>query len=311
MSAAQADVPEPDETIWFDSQSPASFTDLLERREMARTAVRGLLYLPLERGCKAPLVLISIGSRGFESGREALYIEHLTKAGFAVFITDSFAARGFTETMSDQSLLSAAGTCADALYGLRRLANHPKVDAARAAVLGYSRGGTVSTLLADARLQAAIPGDGPGFAAHVALYPSCSPQWRNPQPTQAPIIMLLGGADVMAPVGNALAYAAKLGAAGAPLEIHLYPKAHHSFDAAHPATPGNSVTLQRAVISIEDHGEMYEETTGLRDREGWGPFYKAIVAQRAKTGSMTGHGPYPRTIAMATTIAFLDRHLKP
>ena len=310
MSEAKASIPQPDETIWFESRSPASFTDIIKHHESGKTEVRGLLYLPRQSAGPAPVVVISIGSRGFESGREALYVEHLTKAGYAVFIADSFGARGFAETRTDQSRLSAAGTCADALYALKRLVTHQKIDATRAAVLGYSRGGTVSTMLADARLQASILGDGPRFEAHVALYPSCSPQWQNPKPTGAAVIMLLGGSDMMAPVSKAMAYGAKLGAAGAPLDVHLYPGAHHSFDAAHPVTPGDSVNLADVVIKIDDDGEMFEESTGLRANGDWATFYNGIVAKRGKRGSMTGHGPHPRTIAVATIIDFLDRHLK-
>lgn len=300
----------PDEITSCRSSSPPGFSYLLKRQVVDPCDTKLLLFFPPQAKGPCPVVLVCIGSRGFDSGREGLYANALTDAGYAVCIADSFESRGFDETRTDQTRLSAAGACADALNGLLVLRNHPRIDVKRAAVLGYSRGGTTSALLCDERLQATILPDGIRFRAHVALYPSCSPQWDKPQPTSAPIIMLLGGADEMAPAEKAQAYADRLRSCGASVDVRVFEGLHHSFDARQPVTAGSGMNLADTVFKIDQTGNFFEETTGLSGPD-WAPFYKAVAKIRGKNKSITGHGPLPRDIAVKPILSFLGAAFGP
>ena len=65
-----------------------------------------------------------------------------------------------------------ASAVAEAYAALKLLANDPRIDASRIAIVGFSFGGEVAHLSAFERLRAAlVPGE-LRFAAHVAYYPA-------------------------------------------------------------------------------------------------------------------------------------------
>ncbi len=297
----------PAQTLHFPTRTPQSCAEILRGFPTApRATISGDLFLPARVSGKIPLVVTSIGSHGLTSGREALYAGALTGAGFAMFIVDSYTARGFTETISDQGKLSMASSVSDALFAVKHLAGDPRFDSGRIALMGYSRGGAVSVQGWDERLQAAMLGD-LRTVAHVALYPPCYTQWRHPRPPKSPILMIFGGQDELALQSTGEDYARKLVAAGGRAKVVGYPQARHSFDAAYAATfnPLTSV-LADTRIFIEDDGEMVEDFTGLRAGEDWSGFLHALGAARGRRGATTGHGPLPRDVAVGEILAFLN-----
>ena len=68
------------------------------------------------------------------------------------------------------------------------------------------------------------------YALHVPFYPSCNTQYYRPQTTGAPIYMLLGGADTYVGVEPCQTYAEALRAAGARVEVKVFPECQHGFD---------------------------------------------------------------------------------
>lgn len=261
-----------------------------------------------QRGAEPfPLVITSIGSRGLTSGREALYAKALDEAGIAMLVVDSYSARGFTETVSDQGKFSFAGSAADALFALDHMRRDPRFDVRRIALLGYSRGGMVTVMSWDERIQNAVVGPETRFCAHVALYPPCYLQWEHPQPTAAPMLMIFGGRDVQAPATVGQAYARRLTQAAGRVEVITYPEAVHSFDAAHPATPHDGVNLGLAEILVADDGSMFEKASGLRADKGWANFLRDVREARGRKGSITGYGPLPRDIAVEPILTFLRK----
>lgn len=300
------------EVLHFPSRTPQSFAQILAGvDDLPPIEIRGLLYRPANAGTKKlPLVISCIGSRGMTSGREEMYAEALTAAGLAVMIVDGNTPRGVGETVSNQGQLPWPACVADALFALRAVSDDPRVDAARVALMGYSRGGFVATIAYDERLQAAVLQDWPRFAAHVALYPPCYIRWGNPHPTEAPLQMFLGGMDDLAPAAQGRAYAAALEAAGGHVEIVFYPEAHHSFDAEGPVTPSTGDNLSVRTILVDDAGEMLETATGLRAGNDWPGFLDRLAAApgaRIRGGS--GSGPLPRTVAVAPIVKFLTTTL--
>ena len=296
------------EIIRFPSRTPASFAQILGGVDaLAPIEIRGVFHRPANAGeGKLPLVVSCIGSRGLGSGREELYAEALTAAGMAVLIVDGNTPRGVGETVSNQGRLPWPACAVDALFALRALRDDPRIDPARVALLGYSRGGFVTVIAYDERLQAAVLGGGPRFAAHVALYPPCYIRWANPHPTAAPLQMILGGMDDLAPAAQGRAYAAALEAAGGRVEMVFFPEAHHSFDADGPVTPSPGDNLSVRTILVDDAGEMVEATTGVRAGTDWPGFLERLAAAPgARRGGSTGSGPLPRDVAVAPIVAFL------
>jgi dienelactone hydrolase len=296
----------PDETLEFYTRDPKTFADLLNGSARPDTKIGGALFLPAVKPAgKMPLVIISIGSRGMTSGREELYSGVLTKAGIAVLIVDSYTGRGFTETVSDQGRMSFAASAADALHALKRASEDSRFDANRIGLMGYSRGGFVTVITYDRRLQQAVCGKGATFAGHVALYPSSYIQWRNPQPPAASMLMLLGGKDEQAPAVKAQDYAGRLNKAGGKVAHVLFPELSHSFDSVLPAARGETTTsLGASNIKVEDDGYMVETGTGIRDDKGWADFLKRAREALGKKVSTGGNGPLPREVAVKPVTEF-------
>ena len=61
--------------------------------------------------------------------------------GMGTFIVDSFSGRGIVNTNVDQFVLGRLAMVFDAYRALELLANHPRVDASRIVLMGFSRGG--------------------------------------------------------------------------------------------------------------------------------------------------------------------------
>ena len=299
------------EVVSFRSRTPQSFAQVLDGLDaLPALQIRGLLQFPASAPARAPLVVMCIGSRGLRSGREEMYAGALSAAGLAVMVVDGNTPRGVAETVSNQGPMPWPACTVDALYALRYARDDPRIDPARIALLGYSRGGCVTVMAYDERVQEAVAGAS-RFAAHVALYPPCYIRWERPRPTAAALQMLLGGADDLAPAAQGRAYAAALEAAGGRVEIVEIPDAHHSFDADGPATrEGINDNLSARDIRVDDAGEMVERGTGLRAGDDWAGFLAALAAAPgARRGGTSGSGPRPRDVAVAPIVGFLRREL--
>ena len=297
-----------DEKIKIPTRTPEGFDNILNNvRALPSVDIDGLLQLPKGRAEPMPLVITSIGSRGLESGREALYAEAFDKAGIAMLIVDSYSARGFTETVSDQGKFSFAGSTADALFSLDHLRQDARFDPKRIALMGYSRGGMVTVMSYDERMQAAVVGDATRFCAHVALYPPCYLQWQNPKPTSAPMLAIFGGRDIQAPADVGVAYAERINHSGGKVETIVYPDLVHSFDTSTPETYRDGVNLGAALMTVRDNGAMYERSSGIEADRGWATFLREVRDARGRKGNITGYGSLPRDVAVKPIVDFLNK----
>jgi dienelactone hydrolase len=139
---------------------------------------------------------------------------------------------------------------ADAYAALAYLQSLPFVDARRVAVMGGSHGG--SSTLATIVETPGNRGHGNGFAAAIAFYPACGRnfgEWtvaRANEPGRpitgyagvfkpmAPLLILIGELDDWTPAEPCRRLAQIAHDAGYPVEITVYPGAHHSFDSRAP-----------------------------------------------------------------------------
>ncbi len=192
------------------------------------------------------------------SGAPRRWGEELLAQGYVVLIPDSFSPRGLpngvcTEAPERGRAANHYLRASDAYGALGFLRTLPHVDGRRIGIMGGSHGGS-STLASmfdpgDARNPQALA-KRDGFAAAVSLYPSCGQRFGAWSVTRengnrgpvtgydgayrplAPLLILIGEADDWTPAEPCRRMVEAARAQGLPVEIKVYPGAHHSFDSA-------------------------------------------------------------------------------
>jgi dienelactone hydrolase len=220
----------------FPSSTPKTFAELLKGpTQQGSVNIVGHLFLP-PGGERVPAVALMHGSGGIYSAMLGYWPEQFNAAGVAVLSVDSFNPRGVKSTAEDQSLVPFAADVADAFAALKLLASHPRIDARRIAIMGFSRGGITAWCAAVERAITAqkLPG-GLRFAAHVPVYSSgCVGEFRlivKPGVfSPAPMLWIHGDADDYTPIGPCQDYADRTARAGTPVEFAVIPGARHKFD---------------------------------------------------------------------------------
>lgn len=129
-----------------------------------RAALVGELRIPASDRERLPVVVIVNSSPGFD-GRSAFYAAALNEAGIASFEVDMFQGRGIAPWI--------VAYMPHAFQGLRWLARHPRIDGARAGIMGVSFGGQVAMLAASDEIVRTYAEPGQRYAAHLANYPQC------------------------------------------------------------------------------------------------------------------------------------------
>lgn len=174
----------------------------------------------------------------------------LAARGFVTIWPDSFSTRGWPRgicTAAPGPAVPFRERAADAYAALRHLRTLPYVDMKRVAVMGGSHGGS-SALVTIADI-AARPKQPDRFAAAIALYPSCGISvggwvvkraghkiagYSGAFKPLAPLLILIGEADDWTPAEPCRRLAAASRQAGHPVEVVVYPGAHHAFDSPAP-----------------------------------------------------------------------------
>lgn len=220
--------------IEFETRTPRGPSDVVRRNpDMPAVAISGRLILPPGAG-RVPAVIIAHGSGGILPGREHEWAARLNALGYATFVVDSFTGRSLRSTGTDQTRLSTMANTVDALEALKLLASHPRIDAGRIAVMGFSRGGQVALYTALEPIRLGVIDGALRFAAHLALYPSCNIPYRADEVSPAPVLMLLGAADDYTPAPPCFAYADWFASKGARIDAKAYDGAYHDFDIPDP-----------------------------------------------------------------------------
>lgn len=190
----------------------------------------------------------------------ARWADELVKLGYVVLIPDSFTPRGFpagvcTEPSSRSRVASGYVRAADAYGALALLRTLPYVDGKRIGIMGGSHGGW-TTLAAmyvpSVANNPLIQVKRDGFAAGIALYPNCAAPYGTWATTRAngdtgpavshtgvyqpiaPLLILIGEKDDWTPAQACRWLADESRQRGYPVEIKIYPGAHHSFDSNFP-----------------------------------------------------------------------------
>jgi dienelactone hydrolase len=190
----------------------------------------GILTLPKNSKESVPVVVLVHGSAGVDS-RYEFHRPALLAAGIGTFEVDF--KTGVFNTTSDRPPIAIFQPW---VFGaLKALRSHPRVDAKRIAIMGFSLGGQLSVSAASQKVvtQWLAPNE-PGFIAHVGFYPVC--KWLKRHfdvtgATGAPILILSGEKDSWGDGETCKSFCDWLnGLQPSIVSLTIYPNAHHGFD---------------------------------------------------------------------------------
>jgi dienelactone hydrolase len=252
--------------IHFTSTNSASFKEILAAGGRSKpTDISGTLSIPKNISAKVPAVIILHGAGGVDD----FYFEmadRLNEMGIAAFVVDSFENRGILMGIEVLKKLfhSYSIRIADTYAALKLLSTHPKIDRGRIAVMGFSHGARVALFVAAENIRRSFIEDDLQFAASIAYYPGCFPQFENIRFTKAPILMLLAERDNICPVSACLDYARRMQESGVDVKTVVYKGAHHQFPVLSdselfivPSLPDWSYCKQESYLMLQDDGSWF------------------------------------------------------
>ena len=222
----------PGERIEFESPSPISDMDVLEKRGR-KDIVAGYLTIPEGLKGKAPVVIIQHCGSGVKDWKDLKYAQFLNEWGYATFVLDSWDSRKL-EGLSRASGKIKLIPLVDAYNALKVLSKDPRIDPNRVAVLGWANAAK-GILAAQISKVRKTYGDGLHFEAAVAVQPVGSELWwisKNVEKT--PTLILCGEKDMFAPCEHSRKYAELMNKAGGNITVISYPSAGHAWEAKFP-----------------------------------------------------------------------------
>jgi dienelactone hydrolase len=226
--------------------------------------VAGQLRIPKAGSDKLPAIIMVHGSGGLSASPDEWAME-LNGIGVAVFILDSFAGRGIVNTVNDQSQLDHLAMMVDAYRALGVLAQHPRIDPARIAVIGFSKGAVASVFSSNQRFRKQYGPANAEFAAHIGLYTPCNTAYRDREKVTAkPIRLFHGITDDWVSIEPCRAYAASLKQAGADVTLSEYANSYHAYDNPAYATPikvAQAQTGRNCTLEEGNGGEILNART--------------------------------------------------
>jgi dienelactone hydrolase len=194
-------------------------------------ALAGELRIPRPGTEKFPAVILIHGSGGI-SATLARWVDELSSAGIATFLVDSFSGRGIVNTITDQSQLDTLPMMVDAYRALALVARHPRIDAGRIAVMGFSKGAVAAVYSSNERFRKMYGPSNVEFAAHIGMYTPCNTTYRDDDKVSSkPIRLFHGQADDWVAIQPCRDYVERLRRAGADVALTEYPGANHGYDA--------------------------------------------------------------------------------
>lgn len=235
------------------------------RRYVERTEkvwVPARLYLPKSTASKVPAMVVIHGIGGLytRDGKKRAYWEYaemLAENGIAAVIVDTHGARGLgVASQTAQADVSLYTFVADAFAAADMLRSHPGIDADRIGVMGFSKGGGATLLATDQRFVTAMSRTSSPFKVHIPIYPGCQIFPETPQPTKAPVRMLLGEKDNFTGTSGCFEIESKLKATGVSVQTTVYTGAFHSWDEDFPPIRIEDKSSEDCRWSLRDGGAV-------------------------------------------------------
>jgi len=229
--------------------------------------IAGELRIPRGGTDRLPAVILIAGSGGLGT-----YIDDWARAingwGIAVFIPDSLTGRGLVDdSLNNPKRLTGLARIVDTYRSLGRLAQHPRIDPNRIAVMGFSLGTESFLWSINERVRKLYGPPNAQFAAHIGVYSSsCNTQIRGEdQVSGRPMRLFHGTVDDWAPVEGCRAYVARLKKAGVDISLTEFPGATHAFDrtaARERMVMPQAATFRRCSLVEGEGGQIMNSKTG-------------------------------------------------
>src|SRR5262245_20830921 len=188
--------------------------------------IQGYLAKPEGAG-PFPAVIGLHGCAGMHDTTKQRLTDDLVAWGYVILLVDSYATRGIEHACTSTAFATVIKRTRDAYGALIFLAHQTFVDPQRVAAVGFSAGAWVTLSVAEPNsFELFVPPSNLRFQAAAAFYPQC--QQASPRPT-LPTLIFIGALDEWTPAADCSNKVAAWGNDGPPIELVVYPRAHHSF----------------------------------------------------------------------------------
>lgn len=222
----------PLERVEFDSASERLVSGGLIRGDR----IQGYLAKPDGAG-PFPAVVGLHGCAGMHDTTKQRLANELVAWGYAILLVDSYATRGIDHACTSAAFATFLLRRADAYGALTFLGGQTFVDPQRVAVVGFSAGAWVTLSVAERdSFERFIGASDLRFQAAAAFYPPCG---GARSPPAMPTLIFIGALDDWTPEIDCSYKVASWGK-GSPVELVVYPGAHHGFFCPH-LKPGRTL----------------------------------------------------------------------
>ena len=174
-----------------------------------------------------PAVIALHGCAGMHDATKQKLVDELVAWGYVILLVDSYATRRIDHACESSALAMFFRRRPDAYGALLFLAGQAFVDPRRVAAVGFSAGARVSLFVAEPNAFELF--DPPGnwrFRAAAAFNPPCREAGARPG---IPTLIFIGALDDWTPAADCTDKIASWGNDGPPIELVVYPGAHHGF----------------------------------------------------------------------------------
>jgi dienelactone hydrolase len=199
--------------------------------------IEGYLAKPDGAG-PLPAVVGLHGCAGMHDTTRQRLADQLVAWGYVILLVDSYATRRIDHACTSTAFATFLKRRPDTYGALVFLGKQTFVDPQRVAVVGFSAGARVTLSVAQTNsFEQFVPSGNLQFRAAVAFYPPCKAAWAPPE---IPTLIFIGALDDWTPAADCADKIASWGNDGPPIELVVYPGAHHGFYYPH-LQPGTTM----------------------------------------------------------------------
>jgi len=221
------------EEISFESYSPKMPIDFIDGvKDDPRFTITGLLILPEQKKDKYPVMVMVMHSGCSFGARDFTYGHDIRKLGVATLELDLCEPRGLSENFpilqGNFYKLTPWMGAADALYALKFLQGHPKIDSNKIGIVGWSWGGNVALYTnLDIIRKPILPES--DYSLSVAYYPLCR-YLEKQQVSNTKLHIFIGDKDEATRASFCKDMVKSINDFGGNASLDVYPDSYHSFD---------------------------------------------------------------------------------
>jgi dienelactone hydrolase len=237
------------ERVGFDSASQRLLSGGLIRGDR----IQGFLAKPDGAG-PFPAVVGLHGCAGMHDTTRQKLADDLVGRGYVLLLVDSHATRGIDHACASTAFATFLTRRPDAYGALLFLARQTFVDPQRVAAVGFSSGAWLTLSVAEPNsFEPFLPSSNSRFRAAAAFNPPCIRAVARPE---IPTLIFIGALDDWTPAADCSNKVASWGKDGPPVELVVYPGAHHGFYYPH-LQPGTTMFGHW----LEYNGEAADDAT--------------------------------------------------